>query len=835
MTPSAPPIRWDIVDEHLDEAAFLYGQWERALVDPEYTLGEVLSGPEERLLAHLDGLVVAGQRAAEKLLLPALGGDDPGLVFAAAYALLASEDGDFSEPVLKALVEGEPAAADAVVRALQVTQRGDLYGRLAPLLAKGPAPVQARVLEVLAFLRIDPRVRLDPLARSTDEGLRRAVLRVGRIFPAQVPLQQVELALASKDPAERALALEVGLVQGSKGAWAAVERALAAPVPPPEWAQAALLWALSGERELRPLLSGLTDPKRRNAALFALGFTGRVAAVEAALAWLADEQAGKVAAEAFSAVTGLVIEKRFATPSERWDPDAPEDEEEASDEAEGPEADLPAPAPEAIGAWWQAEQARFDPLQRWLGGKPWAIEGVVAGLEEGPCRRRGAQALDLAIRSRGQLQLETTAPARRQVAELAELRRGLPRGLGTYREIIQAPAPRGVAPRPVEGALLTRVVGSGPPPPLALAVTGLAMATSLGSLVPGAAAAAAGLVRVDEIPEVEVFDEDELVNEPTTGHPVAAADGFVGVARLASLAAEALAPLLAAIRLEAPGRLGLVVALPSGHHLQWAYEESDDQGGGEDDGTSPAPRRDHLEACEGAFLPALAALLPEGPVFAQRAVLMEDAPGFVSALELARQWLAKGLVERCVVGGVDSLVDPAVLGAIAARDLLKGPERPSGLAPGEAAAFVVVEPTDRGRRAGRHPVLSIEAIAADREDADARSAGSFMGAALARALAAVVPKTPGRRLVLGDLDGTTIRAHDWGSALARHGKLLEGAVERHAAQSFGAIGSAAGPVSICLAAEAFRRGMAPGPEAVIWLWSELGSRAALRVRAPEKP
>jgi uncharacterized protein (TIGR02270 family) len=446
VTPSAPPIRWDIVEEHLDEAAFLYGQWERALVDPEYTLGEVLSGPEERLLAHLDGLVVAGRRASEKLLLPALGGDDPGVVFAAAYALLASEDGDFSEPVLKALAEGEPVAADAVRRALQVTPRGDLYGRLAPLLAKGPAPVQARALEVLAFLRIDPRVRLDPLARSTDEPLRRAILRVGRIFPAQVPLQLVELALTSKDPAERALALEVGLVQGSKGAWAAVERALAAPVPPPEWAQAALLWALSGERELRPLLSGLTDPKRRNAALFALGFTGRVAAVEAALPWLADEQAGKVAAEAFSAVTGLVIERRFAVPGERWDPDAPEDEEEA---AEGPEADLPAPAPEAIVAWWQAEKARFDPAQRWLGGKPWAIEGVVAALEEGPCRRRSALALDLAIRSRGQHQLEATAPARRQVAELAEIRRGLPRGVGTYREIIQAPAPRGVAPRPV--------------------------------------------------------------------------------------------------------------------------------------------------------------------------------------------------------------------------------------------------------------------------------------------------------------------------------------------------------------------------------------------------
>src|SRR5262249_14679432 len=94
-----PPIRWDIVEEHLDEAAFLYQLWEQSLRSPKYTLREIAEGPEERMLAHLDGLVVGGSPVAKKLLIPSLESDEPGVVFAAAYALLASEDGDFLAPV----------------------------------------------------------------------------------------------------------------------------------------------------------------------------------------------------------------------------------------------------------------------------------------------------------------------------------------------------------------------------------------------------------------------------------------------------------------------------------------------------------------------------------------------------------------------------------------------------------------------------------------------------------------------------------------------------------------------------------------------------------------
>ncbi|WP_254627626.1 hypothetical protein [Myxococcus sp. CA040A] len=45
----------DVWEEHLDEEAFRWTQWERALVAPDFTLEETAKR-EERLLAHLDAL-----------------------------------------------------------------------------------------------------------------------------------------------------------------------------------------------------------------------------------------------------------------------------------------------------------------------------------------------------------------------------------------------------------------------------------------------------------------------------------------------------------------------------------------------------------------------------------------------------------------------------------------------------------------------------------------------------------------------------------------------------------------------------------------------------------
>ena len=412
--------RWDIIEEHLAEAAFLYGQWEKALVDPEYVLAEVAEGPEERMLAHLDGLVVAGRRAAEKLLLPALAGDDPEVVFAAAWALLMSDDGDFSGQVLAALAEAQPVNAAAIGRALQISPRAGPLETLPSLVSGGSPAAQAAVTGVLAHRRIDPGMSLEPLLISEDPGVRKAALRLARHFPSRAYPESLERALQAADPEERDLAMVAGLIAGLQPAWTACRQVNGGGGP--AWDVPAILYALSGEPDLEPLVAGLQDNARRRSALFALGFTGRVEAAEAVLPYLADPKEGKVAGEAFSAVTGLVISGKMATPPERWDPDAPEEEEEGAGEdlEEDPADALPAPNPAAVEAWWAEGKKALAAGGRLLAGKPWSQAGLLEALEHAPMRRREALALDLAIRTRGQVQLAwngTTAEQRSQLAQ----------------------------------------------------------------------------------------------------------------------------------------------------------------------------------------------------------------------------------------------------------------------------------------------------------------------------------------------------------------------------------------------------------------------------------
>ncbi len=416
MVPETP-IRWDIVEEHLDEAGFMYQLWEEALRSPVYTLPEIAEGPEERLLAHLDGLVVGGPAVAKKLLVPALAGDEPGQAFAATFALLAEGPPEHLAVVLAALERAEPAQRAAIRRALQVVPRPDLGQRLAGVVAKAPA-IQADLLDVLGYLRVDPGVRLEPLVNTKDPAKEALAVRLARVFPGSLDPVAIDRALTSPVAEVRAAALETAAVLGHRGAVAACEATVAARGP--AFGTAALLLALSGEEKwLPPIVAALAEPKIQREAAFALGFSGRVSAADALLAAMWDEKLAPVAAEGFAAITGLAIEKRFARTAERWNPD---EEEEDEEEEYGPEADLPKPEPDTVTLWWQETRTKLDPWQRWLRGTPWSASASLGDLQHGPARRRWACALDLAVRTRDRARITCDAVSLRQRREMDEAR-----------------------------------------------------------------------------------------------------------------------------------------------------------------------------------------------------------------------------------------------------------------------------------------------------------------------------------------------------------------------------------------------------------------------------
>jgi uncharacterized protein (TIGR02270 family) len=426
----ANSLHWGIYAEHLDEGAFLFQLWEEALRSPDYTLEQIAAGPEDRLLAHIDGLVLSERPAPEKLLLPALGGDDAGPAFVAAFALATEgRPPDDLEAVLDALQKAQPKPRAAIRRALAIVPRSDLGRALCAAAVKTPA-IQADLLEVLGYLRVDAGLSLGQLTGSREPRLEALGVRLARVFPSRVDPSAVDRAFASPVAEVRTAALETGVLLGRRPALDACEATVEERGP--GFKAAALLVAMSGEAKSLPsLVKALGDEKFQRDAAFALGFSGRVSAADALLDAMANENVAPVAAEAFAAITGLPLTGLYVRPPKKWDPD----KEEEKDPQYGPEADLPRPELEGVGFWWEVERKKLDSAQRWLRGRPWSPGGFLAELESGPARRREALALDLAVRSRGRVQIAWDALAARQRKETREAR-GVPASAAkTYREL----------------------------------------------------------------------------------------------------------------------------------------------------------------------------------------------------------------------------------------------------------------------------------------------------------------------------------------------------------------------------------------------------------------
>jgi uncharacterized protein (TIGR02270 family) len=403
-------IFWDMVERHLDEAEFMWGMWEHSLVAPDYTLEEVAEGPEQLLLAHIDGLVANGPEVAQRLLNPALDHGAPDLVSAAALAMLQSPGAPGLDAVVVAL-RTLPQQRAPLKRALACADRPEVLEHMRGLLGSLDEGLVAAAAEVLLFHHAPLGSTLSVLLAGEQSATRILGLRalMGEGDSPQA-LAAVRAGLADEEPSVATVAMEVGCRFGLDIAWArARERAAGGDK------EAMLLLALGGgAAEHKGLLAALSDAARRPSALWALGFVGTPEAVDASLEWLNDPQAGHLVGEVFSAVTGVALATMGMTA-------APGEEERLERTAEG---ELSRPDPAAVRGWWMKHRGAFTPGTRYLMGKPRSWEGLLEALARGPMRRRPPLLLDLQLRApaRPGPRLQPRAPTRRQFAELAALR-----------------------------------------------------------------------------------------------------------------------------------------------------------------------------------------------------------------------------------------------------------------------------------------------------------------------------------------------------------------------------------------------------------------------------
>lgn len=413
-------VLWDVVQEHLEEAGFLWMLWERSLDAPDFTLPEVIIGDEKRLLAHLDGLVVGGSVVARRLLLPAVTNEveDAELTLAAALALLLGEG---SQQHVGAVVEALAGASGdrrhALRRALELAPLKEPAATMAPLLVHPDSGSRSAALDVLAFHKVDMGEALASHMEDTDPLARAAALGVARAHSGQMCRPYLERALGDSCAEIRDAALDAGLVHGLRAAWHRC-RELARD----EGGHALLLVGLlGGPQDFEVLAAALHREADREAAILALGYSGWPESVELCLDQLeGPPQMARLAGEAVCAICGLDVRAEGMVvagtePDEHDDMDA---DDLDADLVVGPEASLPLLEAGAVRDWWERHRCRFPSGTRYMGGLPRGGATIRAALETGPVRRRHVMALELALRTGGTFRLETRTWGRSQLQVL---------------------------------------------------------------------------------------------------------------------------------------------------------------------------------------------------------------------------------------------------------------------------------------------------------------------------------------------------------------------------------------------------------------------------------
>jgi 3-oxoacyl-[acyl-carrier-protein] synthase-1 len=374
-----------------------------------------------------------------------------------------------------------------------------------------------------------------------------------------------------------------------------------------------------------------------------------------------------------------------------------------------------------------------------------------------------------------------------------------------------------------------------------VAITALGMVTALGhDAVISCAAARAGLVGATELKLIDFelyghFGSETFEGPPAVfGHEVRGlADGFAGVGKAILHGAKALTELQGRRRLTEGelARTGLFINLGDGYVEdvveQQARAELEDV-----NPRSPLPSSSWQlqcarlvpKLCQHAGLP-----IPERNCHVHHG----GHAGLAASLAHALLLMKSGVVDRCIVGGIDSRVDALFLTSAARAHLLKTNDNPVGMMPGEAAAFFLLEKPGSFQRHS-HPALAYVGAHAEASDppftAELPRVDGMCQAV--RAVAAAEPRALARAWLLSDINGTARRSTEWAYTLVKlqHEIQLADLPRWYPAASFGDVGAATGAVAVVMAARAFERGYAPGEAALVLLASERGGRGAVLVK-----
>jgi 3-oxoacyl-[acyl-carrier-protein] synthase-1 len=211
-----------------------------------------------------------------------------------------------------------------------------------------------------------------------------------------------------------------------------------------------------------------------------------------------------------------------------------------------------------------------------------------------------------------------------------------------------------------------------------------------------------------------------------------------------------------------------------------------------------------------------------------------DHCGGLMALEEGWRRIANGTVSFCLVGGIDSYLEPETLEWLDAEGQLHSEANSWGFIPGEGAGFCLLCSERTAQQFGlpvRGEILfAVTARETNLIKTESVCIGEGLTEAIRKAALGLPPKTRINKTIC-DLNGEPYRGNEWGYSLVRVAEHFVDPTDfMTPADCWGDVGAASGPLLVILAAVAGLKGYANGPHTMIFTSAETGERTAALVR-----
>lgn len=417
MKPSTIPI---VVEQHAEEAAFLWHQRDAAVRAPHYRLTH-LARLDERVEAHIDGLRVAGEDGwalYEQALAEAGGGE----VFAAGVLALESKKLERIEKVYAA-AELTPDCGRGLVSAFGWVAPKNLQGTARDLLASPSAYKRRLGIAACAVHRVDPGEALNNAAVDADPLLQAHALRAAGELGRKDLLPRLNEQIEGNDVGCCFWSAWSSVLLGNRNRAATYLINLCFEAGPFRAASMQLvLRALEVQRSHECLKRLANDSADKRALIEGAGIVGDPSYVPWLLKQIENPEYARRAGESVTFITGLDISllDLEGKPPDNFET-GPNDDPENDNVDMDPDDDLPWPDVAKLTDWWAKNSGRYQAGTRYFMGEPVNEAHCLKVLKDGYQRQRIAAAIYLSLLRPGTPLFNTAAPAWRQKAALAKL------------------------------------------------------------------------------------------------------------------------------------------------------------------------------------------------------------------------------------------------------------------------------------------------------------------------------------------------------------------------------------------------------------------------------